>query len=148
MQIWMDGDACPKAIKNILYAAAMRTKTPLFIVANHFISHPPSPYIKSRMVPSGFDVADNKILESMSENDLVITADIPLANAVVDKNGLALNPRGKLYTQENIKEVLAMRNLNQSLRDSGLISGGAGVLSKKEIQAFANNLDKIITQFN
>ena len=99
------------------------------------------------MVGAGFDVADDQIVEELQENDLVITADIPLADAVITKQGIALNPRGTLYSPNNIKQILATRDLNQSLRDSGMLSGGAGKISQKEIQTFSNHLDKIITKW-
>ena len=146
MQIWIDGDACPKPIKEIVFRAAMKRQVPLFLVANHFIPMPASNWIKRIMVESGFDKADSYIVEHVSENDLVITSDIPLADFVVAKKAIALNPKGMLYTKENIKQILAMRNLNESLRSTGVISGGGSQLSPKEIQEFSNHLDKIITQ--
>jgi uncharacterized protein len=146
MQIWIDGDACPKVIKTILFAAATRTKTNVIIVANHFVHVPTSPFITRKMVASGFDIADDYIVDNLQENDLVITADIPLADAVIKKKGRALNPRGKLYTLDNIKSILVMRDLNETLRDSGMIRGGAGKISQKEIQNFANHLDRMIAR--
>ena len=146
MKIWLDGDACPKAIKAILFRAVIRTKTPLIIVANHYPTAPASPFIKKMQVPMGFDVADNQIVASMESGDLVITADIPLADAVVSKGGKALNPRGEMYSSHNIKQHLAMRNLNESLRSNGLIMGGQATLSAKEIQSFANSLDRFLNQ--
>lgn len=144
MQIWIDGDACPNAIKAILFKAANRSKTKLIIVANHFVNIPASPYIKRQIVASGFDVADNYIVDNTLQGDLVITADIPLADAVITKKGFALNPRGKLYSADNIKHILAMRNINETLRDSKMISGGAPSISQKEIQNFSNQLDRIL----
>lgn len=144
MKIWLDGDACPKAIKTILFRAAIRTKTTLILVANHVVATPASPYIKKWLVPAGFDVADNQIIANLEGRDLVITADIPLADAVVTKGGVALNPRGELYSTHNIKQHLAMRNLNESLRSSGLISGGPAKISAKEVQNFANCLDRYL----
>ncbi len=144
MQIWIDGDACPNKVKEILYRAAVRTQTPLIIVANHYLTIPPSPFIKRMQVESGFDAADRKIAEQVLENDLVITADIPLASIVINRKGIALNPRGELYTESNIKQILAMRNLNESLRDNGMISGGHGKLSTTDIRKFSNNLDKYL----
>ena len=146
MQIWIDGDACPKVIKIILFRAAIRSQTNLIIVSNHFVSTPSSPFIKKMLVPAGFDAADNQIADNLQENDLVITADILLADIIIAKRGIALNPRGELYSPNNIKQILSMRNLNESLRNNGLISGGAGKLGPKEIQNFSNNLDKIITK--
>jgi uncharacterized protein YaiI (UPF0178 family) len=148
MQIWIDGDACPKPIKEIVFRAANKQKVPLMIVANHFIPIPPSPWIKRIMVESGFDKADQYILEHIKVNDLVITSDIILADFIVTKKAIALNPKGKLYTQDNIKHSLAMRNLNESLRSSGLISGGGGQLSPRDIQQFSNHLDRIIHQYH
>ncbi len=145
MKIWVDADACPKMIKEVLYRAANRTKTTLILVANQPLSVPSSPYIKKIKVNSGFDVADNYISQHLEQGDLVITADIPLANAVIEKEGTAINPRGDLYTTSNIKERLSIRNLSEQLRSSGIISGGPSSLNKKDVQAFANSLDKFLT---
>lgn len=142
MKIWVDADACPNVIKEILFRAAMRTQTTIMLVANQALYSPPSPFIKKIQVLSGFDVADNYIIQNMENDDLIITADILLADAVIDKGGKVLNPRGDLYTKDNIKQRLAFRNLNMQLRDGGLITGGPSKLSKKEIQDFANHLDK------
>lgn len=144
MQIWVDADACPKIIKNILFRAAIRTKITLILVSNQPLSTPPSPYITKIQVLAGFDVADNKIVENIQAKDLVITGDIPLAAAVIDKGALALNPRGELYTSSNIKERLSIRNFSTDLRSSGVSTGGPPTLSKKEIQRFANELDKAL----
>ncbi len=146
MNIWIDGDACPKAIKDILFRAAIKRKVPLLFIANHPSNIPASAFIQRVVVSAGFDKADLYIVENCSEKDLVITSDIILADLVIAKNAFALNPKGTLYTKENIKHVLAMRNLNESLRSSGMISGGTGQLTAKEIQNFSNHLDKIITQ--
>ncbi len=144
MQIWIDADACPKVIKEILFRAATRTKTLVMLVANQPLQIPKSPFIKKTQVSAGFDVADNHIVKNLHHGDLVVTADIPLADEVVTKGGIALNPRGELYTKENIKEQLAIRNLHAELRNTGTISGGPAALGKKEIQAFANRLDKFL----
>lgn len=144
MQIWVDADACPKVIKEILYRAAMRRQLPLILVSNHALSTPASPYIFKLQVERGFDVADQKILDKIIEGDLVVTADIPLANLVLQKGARALNPRGLLYTLENIKERLAMRDFSTNLRNSGVQTGGPSVLSKREIQNFANQLDRLL----
>lgn len=144
MRIFVDADACPKVIKEVLFRAAERTKTPLILIANHVMSVPYSPFIKAIKVSAGFDVADNRIVQDMEAKDLVITADIVLADAVVQKGGIALNPRGQLYTEQNIKERLSMRNLMDQLRSMGEISGGASALSKRERQDFANHLDRIL----
>ena len=144
MQIWVDADACPKIIKEILYRAAIRTQTLLTLVANSALTAPPSPFIAKLQVGSGFDVADSRIVELMQAGDLVITADIPLADAVVAKGGMALNPRGELYSEANIKERLALRNVSTELRSSGVRSGGPAALGKKQVQAFASQLDKVL----
>lgn len=146
MHIWVDADACPKVIKEILFRAAMRTQTSLILVANQLMATPHSPFIKKVQVLSGFDVADNYIVKSLQPGDLVITADIPLADAVVEKGGKALNPRGELYSESNIKQRLSLRNYSEGLRSSGIITGGPLKLSKREIQAFANNLDTLLNK--
>ena len=146
MRIWVDADACPKVIKDILFRAALRTHTALILVANHAINAPHSPYITRIQVIGGLDVADDRIVKEIEVDDLVITADIPLAAAVIDKGGVALNPRGELYTVKNIKERLAIRNFSTDLRSSGMKTGGPATLSKKEIQCFANELDNMLTR--
>lgn len=146
MQLWMDGDACPKIIKDILFRAVVRTKTLLVVVSNHSLTVPPSPYIKKCQVGAGFDVADNYIVDHMQPGDIVITADIPLANDVITKGGLALNPRGELYTIANVKQHLTMRNLNESLRSCNMISGGPPKISQKEVRNFANNIDRLLAK--
>ena len=144
MQIWVDADACPGVIKDILFRAANRTKTFITLVSNKPLASPPSLFIKKLVVPGGFDVADDKIVELMQPGDLVITADIPLANSVVEKGGAALNPRGELYSESNIKERLSMRDFSTGLRSSGVITGGPAKISKREIQLFANALDRFL----
>jgi hypothetical protein len=146
MQIWVDADACPAVIKGILYRAAERVKCPLVLVANKPLQTPPSPYIKSMQVPGGIDVADNRIIELATSGDLVITADIPLAAAVIAKGAHALNPRGEMYTKDNIRERLAMRNFMGELRNSGVMTGGPTALSHSDRQAFANQLDRFLTR--
>jgi uncharacterized protein YaiI (UPF0178 family) len=146
MRIWIDGDACPVVIKEILYRAAVRTKTPLTIVANQPMRVPRSDFISVLTVPSGLNVADQKIVEMLDPADLVITADIPLAAIVVEKGGTALDPRGELYTHENIGERLATRNLMDELRGRGLVAGGPAVFSGNDKQAFANQLDRILAK--
>jgi len=146
MQIWVDADACPKVIKDILFRAAQRTRTRITLVANQPISTPPSRLIKSIQVAAGFDVADHKIVQALSPGDLVITADIPLAAEVIAKVAQALNPRGTLYDDGNIGEKLATRNLMSELRDNGLVSGGPGALSQTDRQHFANQLDRLLAQ--
>lgn len=144
IRIWVDADACPKTIKEILYRAAIRTKTALILVSNHPITIPSSPFISKIQVGAGFDVADNKIAQNTQPGDLVITADIPLADAVIDTGAIALNPRGELYSKANIKERLSIRNFSAELRDSGVRTGGPATLSKREIQSFANELDRFL----
>jgi|SRR5579862_280371 len=144
MKIWVDADACPKKIKEILFRAAIRTETKLILVSNHAISTPASPFISKIQVIAGFDVADNKIIQNLETGDLVITADIPLADAVINKNGMALNPRGEFYSKDNIKARLSLRNFSADLRSSGVQTGGPPALSKNEIQRFANALNSIL----
>jgi uncharacterized protein YaiI (UPF0178 family) len=146
MQIWVDADACPNVVKDILFRAATRARVLLTLVANQLLRTPPSPYIKAIQVPSGFDVADNKIVQQLQAGDLVITADIPLAALVVEKGGHALDPRGEFYTTENIRERLTMRNFMDELRNTGVNTGGPAVLSLSDRQAFANQLDRFLTR--
>ncbi len=143
MNIWVDADACPVAIKEILFKAAEREKTLVTLVANQFIKVPPSRFIKSVQVSSGFDVADNEIVQRMVAGDLVITSDIPLADEVITKGGHALSPRGKLFTTENIKAKLNMRDFMDTLRGSGIQTGGPPPLGPTEKQQFANHLDRL-----
>ncbi|MFY7697983.1 MAG: YaiI/YqxD family protein [Legionella sp.] len=144
MKIWIDGDACPKQIKDIIFRAAIKRKITTILVANHFVTTPLSMFIKKVVVPAGFDAADQFIANHLVAQDLVITADIPLADLVITKQAIALNPRGELYSNQNIKQVLAIRNLNESLRNNGLINGGVNKLNHKDIQNFSNNFDKIL----
>ncbi len=144
MQIWVDADACPKPIKEILFRVAERKQLPVTLVANQALRTPPSRYVKSVQVASGFDVADNHIVQQMAAGDLVITADIPLAAEVIAKQGHALNPRGEFYTRENIGERLNMRDFMAQLRDSGVETGGPSSLSQADRQAFANQLDRFL----
>jgi len=144
MRIWVDADACPNAIKEILFRAAERARVNLTLVANQPVRTPPSQYIKALQVPPGFDVADNKIVELTEAGDLVITADIPLAAGVIDKGGHALDPRGESYTKDNIKERLAMRKLMDELRSSGVDTGGPATFGNADRQAFANKLDRFL----
>ncbi|STX51461.1 Uncharacterized BCR, YaiI/YqxD family COG1671 [Legionella busanensis] len=148
MSIWIDGDACPKVIKQIIFRAAIKRNVLVTIVANHFAQIPPSPFIKRAIVSAGFDKADNYIITHLQSKELVITSDIILADQVIEKQAYALNPRGTLYSVNNIKQILSMRNLNESLRDNGLISGGADKLSPKEIQNFSNHLDRFIASMS
>ncbi|MDO6428548.1 YaiI/YqxD family protein [Thalassotalea sp. 1_MG-2023] len=148
MAIWVDADACPVPIKEIIFRAAERTKTPTTLIANHAMKIPPSPFIKFVQVSSGFDVADNEIVKRCTEKDLVITSDIPLAAEIVDKNAIALNPRGELYTKQNIKQRLNMRDFMDTLRSSGIETGGSAPLSQADRQSFANQLDKWLMHVN
>ena len=144
MKIWVDADACPVVIKEILFRAAQRTRVETTLVANQYIRVPSSPYLNSIQVASGFDVADNEIVARLKPGDLVITADIPLAAEVIEKGGHALNPRGELYTTENIKARLNMRDFMDTLRGSGIQTGGPKELSQSDRQAFANALDRFL----
>ncbi|MGD8309241.1 MAG: YaiI/YqxD family protein [Chromatiales bacterium] len=146
MRIWVDADACPGVIKDILFRAADRVQVDLTLVANQAVRVPRSRYIRAIQVPAGFDVADNRIVRELQAGDLVVTADIPLAAEVVDKGGVALNPRGELYTVENVRERLAMRNLMEELRSTGAVSGGPPTLSKTDRQNFANQLDRLLAR--
>ena len=146
MQIWVDADACPNVIKAILFKAAEREQIPLTLVANQHIQTPPSQLIKSVQVPAGFDVADDHIVLQMDVGDLVITADIPLAAEVVEKQGHALNPRGEFYTKENIRQRLAMRDLMEELRGAGQVTGGPATMSQADRREFANKLDRFLAR--
>jgi uncharacterized protein YaiI (UPF0178 family) len=146
MRIWIDADACPKIVKDILFRAALRSKTEIILVSNQFLNIPTSPFIQKILVPSGFDVADKKIIDSMEKGDLVITADIILADIVVQKGGTGLNPRGQLYTSENIKQHLSLRNFHTDLRSAGVMTGGPAGLNTKDVQAFADSLDAYLTR--
>ena len=144
MQIWVDADACPNVIKEILFRAAERLQIPLILVANKSLKTHPSSYISSIRVGAGFDVADNEIVLKMASGDLVITGDIPLAAEVIGQGGHALNPRGEFYSKENIEERLTIRNLMDELRGTGVNTGGPATLSQKDRQAFANQLDRFL----
>jgi len=146
MQIWVDADACPKVIKEILFRVAEKRKIRLTLVANKLLYCPPSQYICALQVPAGFDVADNKIAELVEPGDLVITADIPLAADVIAQGGHALNPRGEFYTKDTIQERLTMRNFMDGLRGSGVDTGGPPTLNQSDRQEFANQLDKFLTR--
>lgn len=146
MQIYVDADACPKVIKEILFRAADKRQIPLTLVANKLLYCPPSKYIRALQVPAGFDVADNKIAELAEPGDLVITADIPLAAEVIARGAHALNPRGEFYTDDTIRERLAMRDFMDGLRGSGVETGGPPTLNQRDRQAFANQLDKFLAR--
>ena len=144
MAIWVDADACPGVIKDILYRAAQRTSIQLTLVANRGLQVPRSPWIRMIQVPRGFDVADNHIVEMAVAGDLVITADIPLAAAAVAKGASALNPRGELYTKENVQGLLDMRNFMDTLRSSGVETGGPSAFGASDQRAFARELDRCL----
>ena len=146
MRIWVDADACPKVIKEILFRAAKRAGVQVTLVANQALRTPASQHIKSMQVSSGFDVADSEIVKQVAAGDLVVTADIPLAAQVVEKGAHALNPRGELYTPENIKARLSLRDFMANLRDSGVATGGPAPLSQADRQAFANHLDRLLAK--
>ncbi len=148
MKIWVDADACPVVIKDILFRAAERTGVLLTLVANQPVRIPPSRYIKMLQVTPGFDVADDEIVKRLSVGDLVITSDIPLAAQVIEKEGFALNPRGELYSEENIRARLNMRDFMDTLRASGIDTGGPAALSQSDRKSFANNLDRLLTRYS
>ena len=143
-QIWVDADACPKVIKEILFRAADRVGVPVILVANQPLQTPRSHNIRSIQVAAGFDVADNHIVQQAEAGDLVITADIPLASEVIAKGCLALNPRGDLYTEENIRQRLNMRDFMDTLRSSGVDTGGPASFNQTDRQSFANQLDRLL----
>ena len=147
MRIWVDADACPVAIKEILFRAAERTGIPVTLVANQPMRVPSSDLINMIQVPPGFDVADNEIVKRLEAGDLVITGDIPLAAAVIERKGHALSPRGELHTEENIGGRLNMRDFMDTLRGSGIDTGGPAALSRKDRQSFADQLDRILTRW-
>jgi uncharacterized protein YaiI (UPF0178 family) len=144
LKIWVDADACPVVIKDILFKAAERTHVQLLLVANQQIPVPPSRFISSIQVASGFDVADNEIVRRLEAGDLVITADIPLADEVIEKGGHALSPRGELFTSENIKARLNIRDFLDSLRGSGIDTGGPPPLNRNDRKMFADHLDRLL----
>jgi uncharacterized protein YaiI (UPF0178 family) len=145
MHIWVDADACPKVIKDLLYRAADRWGIALTLVANQPLRIPPSPHIQVLQVPAGFDVADHTIVQRVHAGDLVVTADIPLAAQVMAHGGQALNPRGYVYTRENIHEHLTMRQVLDELRQSGVHTGGPAPFSPRDRQAFTNQLHRVLT---
>lgn len=146
MKIWVDADACPRPIKEVLFRAADRRAVETTLVANQYLKTPPSRYVSALQVEQGFDVADNEIVRRMQAGDIIITQDIPLADEVIQAGGIAINPRGTRYTEANIKDHLSRRDLLEQLRDSGAISGGPSAFDKKDVQKFANALDKALTQ--
>ena len=146
MHIWVDADACPVVIREILYRAAERTGVELTLVANRWIQVPPSRHIRAMQVESGFDVADNEIARRVQSGDLVVTSDIPLAAEVIARDALALNPRGELYTADNIRQRLNMRDFMDTLRASGIDTGGQSTMGPRDRQAFANQLDRLLAR--
>jgi hypothetical protein len=146
MRIWVDADACPVVIKEILFRAAQRTGVQVTLVANQSVQIPASHHINFIQVAQGFDVADNEIVKRLNAGDLVITGDIPLAAEVIEKGGRALNPRGELYTANNIKPLLNMRDFMDTMRASGINTGGPPALNQSDRKAFADHLDKLLTQ--
>ena len=146
MQIWVDADACPQVIKEILFRAADRMQVVTTLVANTTLRTPPSTFIKSVRVRPGYDVADHWIVQQLQPGDLVITADIPLAAEVITRGAHALDPRGEMYSEDNVRERLAVRNLMQELRSTGDILGGPAPFGHADRQRFANHLDRFLTQ--
>ena len=146
MKIWVDADACPVAIKEILYRAANRAEILLTLIANQMLRVPPSPWIKAVQVPAGFDVADQRIVQEVQPGDLVVTADVPLAAAVIARGALVIEPRGQLLDKGCIEERLSMRNFLETLRSSGVETGGPAALSNADRQAFANQLDRVLAR--
>ncbi|MDE2441246.1 MAG: YaiI/YqxD family protein [Betaproteobacteria bacterium] len=146
MQIWVDADACPGVIKEIIYRAAERRQILTTLVANQMLRTPPSRFIRAIQVPHGFDVADAHIVEQVAAGDLVVTADIPLASLVIEHGAHAINPRGELYTSATIRERLTMRNFMEELRSAGVETGGPAAFSQADRQAFANQLDRFLAR--
>lgn len=146
ISIWVDADACPISIKEVLYRVANRTKIPVTLIANQMLRVPPSPFIKALQVPSGFDVADQRIADEVKAGDIVVTADIPLSALIVAKQAWVIDPRGALIDQSSIEARLTMRNFMESLRGSGVQTGGPNVFTNKDVQAFANQLDRLLAR--
>jgi uncharacterized protein len=146
MKIWVDADACPVVIKEILFRAAERARVQVTLVANQPVRVPPSRFVRMVQVASGFDVADNEIVARLEPGDLVITGDIPLAAEVIGKGGHALNPRGELYSADTIRSRLDIRDFMETLRSSGIDTGGPAALTQRDRQAFANHLDRFLTR--
>lgn len=145
MKIYVDADACPNIVKNIIFRAAQRCQVHTLLLANHTLRIPPSPFIRFIQVPGGFDVVDKQIIEKVLPGDLVITADIPLAAFVIEKGAHALNPRGELYTPDNIQQRLSLRNFMEDVRSSGQTTRGPAPLHPRDQQQFANMLDKLLS---
>jgi uncharacterized protein YaiI (UPF0178 family) len=147
VRIWVDADACPTVIRDIIVRAAERTQVQTTFVANQYIKTPPSKFVTSVQVPAGFDVADNEIVRLAEPDDLVITSDIPLAAEVIEKGGLALNARGELYTVDTVKARLNMRDFMDTMRSSGIHTGGPAALSQADRREFSNQLDRLLTRY-
>ena len=145
-KIWVDADACPNLIKNVIFRLADNRQVDVVLVSNHYVKTPNSLFVSAKQVGKGFDEADNEIIALMSGGDLVVTGDLPLANDVIQKRGFAINPRGTVYDEENIKSHLSRRDLMEDLRDSGVVSGGPSALNKKNVQEFANAIDRLVTK--
>ncbi|MEM7647603.1 MAG: YaiI/YqxD family protein [Cyanobacteria bacterium P01_A01_bin.70] len=146
MQIWVDADACPKVIKEIIFRAARRVAVKTTLVANQALTIPASPYIESVQVKAGLDVADGYIVQHLEAKDLVVTADIPLAAEAIAKGAYALNPRGEFYDEVNIRQRLSMRNFLDELRSSGVETGGPPPFNQRDREAFANQLDRFLVK--
>ena len=144
--IWIDSDACPKVIKEVIFRASHRLQLPVILVANSYMSVPHGTLIRSIQVDKGADMADQYIVDHSGQRDIVVTQDIPLAAKIVEKGAYAINPRGELYTEDNISERLAMRDLMKELRDGGMVTGGPAAFSPKDVEHFANSLNKILTK--
>jgi uncharacterized protein len=145
-QVWVDADACPGAVKEILFRAAERARVQVTLVANQWLRTPPSRFIRALQVQGGFDVADSEIVDRVQPGDLVVTQDIPLAARVLEKGGIAVNPRGERYTADNMAERLSMRNFMEELRGAGVQTGGPATFHARDRQAFANQLDRWLAQ--
>ncbi len=146
MHLWVDADACPGVIKEIIFRAAERLQLPTTLVANQMLRTPPSKFIRAIQVPSGFDVADAHIVAQVQPGDLVVTQDIPLASLVIERGAHALNPRGEMYTAATIRERLSLRNFMEELRSAGVDTGGPAAFSQADRQAFANQLDRFLAR--
>jgi uncharacterized protein YaiI (UPF0178 family) len=144
--IWVDADACPRVIREILFKAAVRVRVPLTLVANHTLPIPKSPLIRCLQVEQGFDVADDYIVAQVNAGDLVITSDIPMASEVIEKGGYVITSRGERYTRENIRQRLNMRDFMETMRSSGEMTGGPAALGSRDKQAFGNALDQFLAK--
>lgn len=144
-KIWIDADACPKAVKEMVFKASLRLKIPIILVANSYQNIPYTDLIQLIVVSRGFDAADQHIVDQVEMYDLVITADIPLAALVLKKKAIALNPRGEIYTENNICSILSLRDFLKEFRDAGTITGGPATFGAKDLQQFANSLSKLLS---